>query len=203
MVTTRRLRTLCVLFPEFDTLDVTLFCSVLSLAGQRWNHRAFELSLGAMNPGEVSGRPLALNADIALSELEPVDVIFVPGGRGAGAAADDRVFVEQVARVGQGARARCAVGGGQMALARAELLAGPTCCDAETGAELLRRLPEMTNEAEREFAIRPPNYLGQRSLGVLPVALQLVADVLGTSEADHIARALGQRRRAPKLDVKH
>jgi hypothetical protein len=44
-------------------------------------------------------------------------------------------------------------------------------------------------------------YLGSKSLSALPVALQLVADVLGASEADHVARALGQRQRAPRLTL--
>jgi transcriptional regulator GlxA family with amidase domain len=202
MVTTRRLRALCLLFPDFDTLDVTLFCSVLASAGQRWNHRAFELSLGALGPRQVPGRPLPLLSNCTLSDIDPVDVVFVPGGRGALAAADDSAWVAELARVGGSARARCAVGAGQVALASAGLLGKAACAGSDIGAELAKRFPDVRTDGQREFLVEGPCYLGSTSLSVLPLALELVACVLGSSEADHVARALGQHRRAPRLELK-
>lgn len=199
MVTTRRLRALCALFPDFDTLDVSLFCSVLSLAGRRWNHRAFDLTLATLADLDVPGGPLPLRASQVYSELAPCDVIFVPGGRGMEKALLQPAFVTELARLGQSARALCAVGMGQLALVRAGLLRAPVCCSLESAAELARRFPDVAIDSQREVVIEPPSYRGQSSLSALPVALELVADVLGAGEADHIGRALGQRQRAPRL----
>lgn len=197
------MRVLCALYPDFDTLDVTLFCSVLDLAGQRWNHRAFELRLVSRVSGPLPGRPCTLSAE-ALSEFESADVLFVPGGRGASKASEDHEFVAELQRLGDGASARAAIGRGQLVLAAAGLLDGAACCDVETGADLQRRHPELALavDHERDFQSDGTSYLGRKSLSALPLALQLVLDVLGSGEADYVAQCLGQRRRAPRVAVR-
>jgi transcriptional regulator GlxA family with amidase domain len=193
MVTTRRLRVGCCLYPGFDTLDVALFGAVLTGAGQRWNHRAFELSLLGQVPGVTRGVPSAMVADAPLASADVKDVLFVPGGPGADLASQDVAFIEALSRASRSAGKLCTSGRGQLLLAAADVLPGEAvCADEPLFGELERRLERPLAEASRELHVEGSCWVASKSLLVLKLALQLVRDTLGRGEADAMASALGQ-----------
>jgi transcriptional regulator GlxA family with amidase domain len=202
MVTTRRLRVVCCLFEGFATLDVSLFHSVLALAGQRWNHRAFELTLGAASAGLVPGFPHPLSATHSLAELEPADVLFVPGGSGAKRAAEDEGWGKRLRELAQGASAIVTCGSGQFVLARSGLLAESAAVATGPLAEELKLALGSEVISDAEYVVDGALHVASSSLSLLPVALELVRATLGRSEADAVAGALGQRQPALLLRIK-
>lgn len=201
MVTTRRQRVVCCLYDGFSSLDVSLFCAVLSRAGQRWNHRAFDVSLCALGVGEIPGAPHPLVSQGPLAEQSQAEVVFVPGGDGAERAGSDLAFVSEVARLARSAEKVCAAGGGQLVLAQATLLpVTATAADGELAALLEARLGGTA--IVRDYHAEGRLAVAAHSLGVLPLALGLVQSALGRSEAEHVATLLGQRQRTLLLGIK-
>lgn len=80
----------------------------------------------ARHPGPVrtKGGMLALVADHALSEMMAPDVVVVPGGQGADAAAQDREIVDWVRHVHKGTRWTASVCTGALILGAAGILKG-------------------------------------------------------------------------------
>jgi transcriptional regulator GlxA family with amidase domain len=201
VVTTRRQRVVCCLFDGFSTLDVVLFSSVLAHAGQRWNHRAFDVVLAARAPGPIDGEPQPLTATATLSGSTGADIVFVPGGPGAEAAGKDTEFVQELGSLVNQATKLCATGAAQLLLARSSHL--PLAATAVDGA-LAPALDALGQGAAtvRDLHGDDRYHTAAHSLAVLPLALDVVRAFLGRSEADAVATALGQRQRALLLGIK-
>jgi transcriptional regulator GlxA family with amidase domain len=201
VVTTRRQRVVCCLFDGFLTLDVVLFCSVLASAGQRWNHRAFEVVLAARRAGPIDGVPSPLIATATLGGSLGADIVFVPGGSGIETAGNDSEFVQQLGALVNQATKLCATGTAQLLLARSSHL--PLAATAVDGslAPALEALGQ-GSPAVRDLHGDDRYHTAAHSLAALPLALDVVRAFLGRSEADAVAAALGQRQRALLLGIK-
>jgi transcriptional regulator GlxA family with amidase domain len=204
MVTTRRSRVVCCLYPGFDVLDVALFTGVLAEAGRRWNHLAFEIVLAATAVGPVEGVSAAMVATIGLSNLTAPDVFFVPGGRGALQASSDETLVTDLTRVTRGVTTFGACGTGQLLLAAAGRLANSVvCAEGSLWTELEKRLGEPLPAPGKEVEMEGGWLIASKSLLVSKLAFQLVKTTLGRSEADAVAAALGQSPRDVLFRIKH
>lgn len=203
MVQTRRSRVVCSLFPEFETLDVVLFSSALERAGRRFNHRAFEFELCATTPGSIPGSSHPLEAVSDLANVGPHDVLFVPGGRGALNVSADPAFVSELRALATDSKRICAVGNGQYLLASASLLDGQRAAVNPTLAEKLSATcPNVSVDSIAPWLRSERFLLGRTSLSALDLALELIRDTLGSSEASWVASELGRVQGAVRVVTK-
>jgi transcriptional regulator GlxA family with amidase domain len=203
MVRTRRSRVVCVLFPEFETLDVVLFSSALERAGRRFNHRAFEFELCATAPGSIPGSSHPLEAVSDLANSGAHDVLFVPGGRGALDASAEPTFVAALSALAASSQRICAVGNAQYLLATAALLDGQRAAVNPTLAtKLSLAYPTVSVDSVAPWVRSERFLLGSSSLSALDLALELIRDTLGSSEASWVASDLGRVQSAVRVVTK-
>jgi cyclohexyl-isocyanide hydratase len=108
-----------VLFPQLTQLDLTGPLEVFSrMPGAR------PLLVAATTDAVASERGLRLLPDVTFDTAPPVDVLFVPGGPGVGAAMEDERLLAYVAREGARARWITSVCTGALILGAAGLLRG-------------------------------------------------------------------------------
>jgi transcriptional regulator GlxA family with amidase domain len=199
MVQTRRLHVVCALFPGFHTLDVSLFCAPLAVAGRRWNHKAFAIALCGRDPGAVEGSPHDLHATSAFTDVEAADVVFVPGGHFDLHQFDGQEETVTALRrlVGENTKL-CAVGRGQVLASR--IASVGTLLGDES---LQRECPsDVVLDAKQPWHSDATTYLAARSLAAWDIALQLVEDTLGKSEAQFVAAEYGRSHRKVTVSIR-
>lgn len=200
MVQTRRQQVACLLPRYYEALDVVLFAAALSRAGEQWNHKAFELTLYASPGVNESGQPLALNPCSFEHELS-AQIVFVPSAaRPAPPSANASDIARALAELSSTAACFCAVGNGQLHLARAGLLS--QACVAPALAEAVAELcPAITIDTASPWRSSDNLLLGATSLSALDLALELIQRYLGRGEKRRIAIALGQMRAGLQLTI--
>lgn len=188
----RSRRVAVVVFPGVLSLDVTGPYEVLSGANAALGHTAYDLATAGADTGIVEADGgLGLVATDRLEELDHVDLLVVPGGRGARALGPDDVVVRHVGRLAATAERTMSVCTGAFVLAAAGLL------DERVAATHWAHADEL---ADRHPAVRvDPEALWHRdgrtwtSAGVttgLDLALHLVEVDHGPDIARLVARHL-------------
>lgn len=136
---------------------------------------------------------LSLEADVALSELDPsrVDTLLIAGGRGRRGAVRDPRLVKALPRAASRARRVGSVCGGAFLLAAAGLLDGRRVTTHWSGCEELARAhPQVTVEPDRIFVREGSVVTSAGVTAGIDLALALVEEDYGTTVARTVARWL-------------
>ncbi len=135
----------------------------------------------------------ALVPDASFASAPALDILVVPGGRGAYAAQGDALVTGWIAE--QGARARCvlAVGSGALLVARAGLLqAGQVAVGSDYLAERLEDLsPDATLVRDRPVAVAQQVITTRDGSAGARVALSIVARLSDVATAQRVAALQG------------
>ncbi|MEN9579336.1 MAG: hypothetical protein RJA70_2345 [Pseudomonadota bacterium] len=123
---TKSRHAVCLLFEEFEVLDVASFAQVLSMAGRHWNWRPFHLHTVAATRGLLaSTSQLCLQVEHDFDSCPAAELLFIPGGYGARAYAKDSPTRDFVKRQASSAQVVVSVAQGSLLLAASVTEAGP------------------------------------------------------------------------------
>ncbi len=180
-------------FDEMDLLDIAAPLEVFSSAGRKWNWRAIKAELVAAEPGRIVTRAqLSIGPAEALESCPAPELLLIPGGYGARHALANSATIEYLARVAPGVSLTLAIGLGVLVAARAGLLQG--CEVAGTGAlaeELLALDASIKPNTAAGVVSSARSLTAAHSGSALELGLELVARLLGKSQALGTARELG------------
>ena len=168
------------LFPNFTALDAIGPYEVLrSLPEARVTFAAAEPGLvHADNPA------LAINAPVALSEIESADVLVMPGGGGTRAAMKDETMLAWVRRIHATTRCTTSVCSGSLVLGGAGLLDG---LEATTHWSLVELLESTGAKYTEQRVVRQGKIVTAAGVSAgIDMALTLAAQIAG----DDIAKAI-------------
>ncbi len=182
-----------VLFDEVALLDVAGPLEVLTTAGRTWNFRLFKVHLVAAARGQVKTRSqLELTAKASFEELPAPELLLVPGGYGARRALSDPAVVGYLSRAAATAAHLLAVGNGVLLLGRAGLLGDAQVSVTADAAELLREIaPEARADTQARFRQDGRLVTAATASGAVDGALRIVAELIGSKQANAVAAAVG------------
>jgi transcriptional regulator GlxA family with amidase domain len=190
---TRPYRLAIVAFDEMDLLDIAGTLEVFSSAGRKWNWRAIKAELVSSKPGLHATRAqLQVGPALALESCPEPELLLIPGGYGARLALEDSALLEYLTRVREGLTLTLAVGLGALLAARTGLLHG--CEVAVTSAlkdELCALDPSITPRSESRTVTAPRCITAAQNGAAVDLGLDVVARLLGKSQASGTARELG------------
>ncbi len=199
---TRAFRTAILGFDELDLLDLTAPLAALTQAGRRWNFRPFRIQLAAPRAGKITTRnQLAFDAELAWSELDPAEIVVVPGGYGARRVAETPELVRELARIAASARLVAGIGWGVYALARAGLVGSRRVAAGPDLDALLRAAcPEARLENSAAPVFDAPLLTARAGGSALEVGLQLVEKSFGAKLRGMLEADLGLSR-TERIDI--
>lgn len=180
-------------FDEMDLLDVAGPLEVLSAAGRKWNWRAVKAELVATQARSIATRAqLRLGPAAPLESCPAPELLLIPGGYGARLASEDAALLDYLARVQGGLTLTLAVGLGNLLAARAGLLRGAEVATTQALApELLALDPSITPRVQAGALASSRAVTAAQSGAALELGLEVVAKLLGKSQASGVARELG------------
>jgi len=178
---TRAFHTAVLVFDELDLLDLSAPLAALTQAGRRWNFRPFRIELAAPKAGKVATRnQLAFEAQHAWSELEPAEIVLVPGGYGARRVAETPDLVRELARISASARFLAGIGWGVYALGAAGLVGARRVAAGPDVEPLLRAAcPEAQPDPSLAPIVDGPLITARAGGSALEVGLTLVEKGFG------------------------
>jgi transcriptional regulator GlxA family with amidase domain len=196
--TARRRRTVLVIFPGVQSLDLTgpmeVFAGADRYAGSRLPGSAgYDITVAALDRRPlITSAGLTIVPDTALADIDgPIDTLMVAGGDGINVALQEPILVDHIRALARSARRVTSVCSGAFLLAEAGLLDGRRATTHWSRCqELAERYPAVMVEPDPIFT-RDGNVL--TSAGVtagMDLALALVEDDLGRDAALTIARFL-------------
>lgn len=201
-----------VVFPGMALLDLTGPLQVLSWARDpESGFLAYDIRIVSVDGGRVpTCSYVSVDTELiaACSELT-IDTLIVVGGDSIYEAEEETAFVNEIARLAQGARRICSVCSGAYLLASAGLLKGRRAVTHWEDVDILKRdFPDVL-VAEDPIYIKDGNVW--TSAGVTSgtdMSIAIVAEDLGTTEALNRAQALvtymvrpgGQSQFSPALE---
>jgi|SRR5688572_13065919 transcriptional regulator GlxA family with amidase domain len=199
---TRAFRTAILAFDELDLLDLTAPLAALTQAGRRWNFRPFRIQVAAPRAGRVTTRnQLAFDAEQAWSELEPAEIVLVPGGYGARRVAETPELVRELARIAGSARLVAGIGWGVYALAAAGLVGARRVASGPDVEVLLRATsPEARLESSGAPVFDAPLLTARAGGSALEVGLTLVEKSFGPKLRAMLEADLGLSR-TERIDI--
>jgi putative intracellular protease/amidase len=190
---TRPYRLAVVLFDEMDLLDVAGPLEVFSTAGRKWNWRAVKADLVATQPGLKATRAqLGVGPASPLSTCPEPELLLIPGGYGARRALEDAELLRYLESVREGLVFTLSVGLGTLVAARAGLLRDADVAAAATlETELLGWEPTLRVDARSRTASAARAITASQPGAAVELGLEVVARLLGKSQASGTARELG------------
>lgn len=136
---------------------------------------------------------LTIDCPLTLGTVGRLDLVLVPGGKGARAAAEDRdlrLFLRRVHREGTVVASICT---GALVLAAAGLLDGKRATTHAQALEELRSYPKVVTDPQRLIDLGDVATSGGISAGI-DLALHLVGRFLGDDKAESVAARMEYRR---------
>lgn len=190
---TRPYRLAIIAFDEMDLLDIAGTLEVFSTAGRKWNWRAIKAELVSSVPGLRATRAqLQVGPAHALGACPEPELLLIPGGYGARLALEDGALMDYLARVRAGLTLTLTVGLGTLVAARAGLLQG---CEVAVTAGLEGELRELDASIVARTDVRtlagPRSITAAQNGSAVDLGLEVVARLLGKSQANGTARELG------------
>jgi transcriptional regulator GlxA family with amidase domain len=190
---TRPYRLAIIAFDEMDLLDIAGTLEVFSSAGRKWNWRAIKAELVSSVPGVRATRAqLQVGPAQGFEACPDPELLLIPGGYGARLALEDTTLIEYLTRVRAGLTLTLAVGLGTLVAARAGLLQG---CEVAVTASLegeLRALdPSIAPRTDARTLAGPRSITAAQNGSAIDLGLEVVARLLGKSQANGTARELG------------
>lgn len=190
---TRPYRLAIIAFDEMDLLDIAGTLEVFSSAGRKWNWRAIKAELLSSVAGVRSTRAqLQVGPAQALDTCPEPELLLIPGGYGARLALEDSALIDYLARVRAGLTLTLTVGLGTLVAARAGLLQGCEVATTAGLAEELRALdPSIVARTDARTLAGPRCITAAQNGSAIDLGLEVVARLLGKSQANGTARELG------------
>lgn len=190
---TKSYQVICLIFDEFELLDLAAFAQILSLAGKHWNWRPFTLHLVARASSEVlSNSQVRVAVDGGLEDCPDAEILFIPGGYGARQLATAGVTRDWLARQAASAASVLSVAQGSLLLASA--LAEPT----ELALSSAHQTALEQIEPAAPVTAKPLPWLesgrfisASTSAATLDASLHLVQRLLGPKLASKVSFDLG------------
>jgi transcriptional regulator GlxA family with amidase domain len=180
-------------FDEMDLLDVAGPLEVFSTAGRKWNWRAIKAELISSTPAAHSTRAqLQIGPALPLESCQAPELLLVPGGYGARLALQDQALVDYLVKIREGLSLTLTVGLGALLAARAGLLQG---AEVATTQALALELTELDSSITPRIQARPlataRAITAPQNGASIDLGLEVVARLLGKSQANGTARELG------------
>jgi len=190
---TRPYRLAIIVFDEMDLLDITGPLEVFSSAGRKWNWRAIKAELVSSRPGAHATRAqLQVGPARSFDHCTDPELVLVPGGYGARLALEDGALLDYLSRVRAGLSLTLAVGSGILVAARAGLLQGAeVAATASIQSELHALDSSVVARTDVRTLAGPRCITAAQNGAALDLGLEVVARLLGKSQATGTARELG------------
>lgn len=173
-------------FDDVEELDFVGPWEVFGVAGRLFPGTV-QTQLFSTHSRRVRGvYGLTVECPLTLGTIGHLDLVIVPGGKGARAAKDDRdlrLFLRRVHRDGAVVASVCT---GALVLAAAELLDGKRATTHASGLEELRAFAKVKVDPQRIVDLGDVVTSGGISAGI-DMALHLVGRFLGEREARQVA----------------
>lgn len=174
------------LFEDVEELDFVGPWEVFGVAGRLFpgSVQTQLFSTGSRHVRGVYG--LTVDCPLTVGSIGRLDIVIVPGGKGARAAKDDRelrLFLRRVHREGTVVASVCT---GALVLAAADLLEGKRATTHASALEELRAFPKVTVDPQRMIDLGSVVTSAGISAGI-DMALHLVERFLGEKEARQVA----------------
>jgi putative intracellular protease/amidase len=190
---TRPYRLAIIVFDEMDLLDVAAPLEVFSTAGRKWNWRAIKAELLSTEASVLATRAqLEIGPAAPLDSCKDPELLLIPGGYGARVALENRPLVDYLKAVREGLTLTLAVGLGALLAARAGLLKDAEVAAASGLSDELRALDSsITVNALARTVATPRCITAAQNGSAIDLGLEVVARLLGKSQANGTARELG------------
>jgi transcriptional regulator GlxA family with amidase domain len=190
---TRPYRLAVIAFDEMDLLDVAGTLEVFSTAGRKWNWRAIKAELIAAEPGIRTTRAqLQIGPAAALDSCPEPELLLIPGGYGARLALENQPLLDYLAKLRDQLTLTLSVGLGTLVAARAGLLQQAEVAVLPALAEELVALdPSITPRTNARTSAAPKSITAAQNGSAIDLGLEVVARLLGKSQAAGTARDLG------------
>ena len=184
------------LFDGVDLLDLAAPVQALSLVGRDWNWRAFTVLPVAESVGIVAtDNQIQVEATVAAQDVEPADIILVPGGYGVHSVPQQGSLLEWLRQNGPRASWVGGIGQGRILLANAGLLENcPVACPSHERETLETADASAVTKAQRVVPTSTNIITSQAGTAGLDLALHIIAETVGAKQADSVAAALGHHR---------
>ena len=190
---TRPYRLAIIVFDEMDLLDVAAPLEVFSTAGRKWNWRAIKAELLSTEASVLATRAqLEIGPAAPLDSCKDPELVLIPGGYGARVALENRPLVDYLKAVSEGLTLTLAVGLGALLAARAGLLKDAEVAAASGLSDELRALDSSITVNTLARTVATPRCITAAQNGsAIDLGLEVVARLLGKSQANGTARELG------------
>jgi len=190
---TRPYRLAVIVFDEMDLLDVAGPLEVFSTAGRKWNWRAIKAELLSTEAGVLATRAqLEIGPAAPLDSCKDPEIVFIPGGYGARLALENKPLVDYLKSIREGLTLTLTVGLGAVLAARAGLLKDSEVAAVAGLADELRALDPSINVNTVARTVAAPRCITAAQNGsAIDLGLEVVARLLGKSQANGTARELG------------
>lgn len=190
---TRPYRLAVIAFDEMDLLDVAGTLEVFSTAGRKWNWRAIKAELIAAEPGIRTTRAqLQIGPAAALESCPEPELLLIPGGYGARLALESQPLLDYLSKLRDQLTLTLSVGLGTLVAARAGLLQQAEVAVLPALAEELVALdPSITPRTDARTSAAPKSITAAQNGSAIDLGLEVVARLLGKSQAAGTARDLG------------
>lgn len=190
---TRPYRLAVIVFDEMDLLDVAGPLEVFSTAGRKWNWRAVKAELISTEPDQVATRSqLRIGSVSPLESCPDPELVLLPGGYGARRALEQPELIDYLSRIRAGLTLTLAVGLGSLLAARAGLLRDAAVAALPALSDELQRLdPSLRVDVTARTLSTPTCITAAQNGSAIDLGLEVVARLLGKSQANGAARELG------------
>lgn len=186
--TAMKLNIAFVLFPDFEELDFAGPYEVFGMAS-KYVDQEWRPYTTAVEPSVRGFLGMRVQADHALDDAPPPDVIVVPGGFGTRAAAEDERLTGFVARSAERARLVTSVCTGAFVLHAAGLLSGRRATTHWASRERLAALGDVTLEEARW--VHDGNVVTAAGVSAgIDMALYVVGQLTSPEEARKVQRLM-------------
>jgi len=190
---TRPYRLAVIVFDEMDLLDVAGPLEVFSTAGRKWNWRAIKAELLSTEANVLATRAqLEIGPAAPLDSCKDPELVLIPGGYGARVALENRPLVDYLKAVREGLTLTLTVGLGALLAARAGLLKDAEVAATSGLSDELRALDSSITVNTLARTVATPHCITAAQNGsAIDLGLEVVARLLGKSQANGTARELG------------
>ncbi len=188
---------ICLLFDEFELLDLAAFSQTLNLAGKHWNWRPFKLHLVAAKVGpQLSTSQVRVLAEQDLDDCPAAELLFIPGGYGARSLARSNSVCEFVRKQAANAQVVVTVAQGSLLLAAAGVR-DISVALSPTHAQVLEQLSDakpQVSVVDESWCLSGKFITASTSAAALDASLGAIQRTLGDKLANKVAHELGLLR---------
>jgi transcriptional regulator GlxA family with amidase domain len=190
-------KTAFIVFPDFQIIDAAGPIGAFEIAN-RFSPSAYEISLRAVQPGEVASSSAARMVAAPLGDPAALDTLVVAGGQGVRRAARDAELIAFIKVAGGKARRVASVCSGAYVLAQAGLLDGRLATTHWSRAEdFARRYPAVKLQPDRIWTRDGDIWTSAGITAGIDLALAMIRADLGEDVARRVAQVLVVYHRRP------